>query len=87
MPLFKGLVDKLFRTRYDAAMNKDYITTDEAARLSGFTEQYIRKLIRTGKIEGQKVRRDWILSFASLEKFLETERRVGRPSTIDNPLK
>jgi excisionase family DNA binding protein len=87
MPLFKGLIDKLFRTRYDTAMNEDYMTTDEAAKLSGFTEQYIRKLIRQKRIDGQKVRRDWILSRSSLERFLATERPVGRPSTIDNPHK
>ena len=85
--LLKGLVDKLFRRSYDSAMNDDYITTDEAAKLSGFTEQYIRKMIREKRIEGQKVRRDWILSRGSLEKFLTPERRVGRPSTIDNPPK
>jgi excisionase family DNA binding protein len=87
MPSLKGLVDKLFRRSYDSTVNEDYITTDEAAKLSGFTEQYIRKMIREKRIEGQKVRRDWILSRASLERFLATERRVGRPSTIDNPPK
>jgi len=86
--MLKGLA-KLFRVRYDSAMNEDYITTEEAAKLSAFTEQYIRKLIRAKRIEGKKVRRDWLLSRASLEKFLATERRVGRPpsNTIDNPLK
>ena len=74
---------KLFRSRHDIAMNEDDITTDEAAKLSGFTEQYIRKLIRAGRLEGKKVRRDWILRRDSLLKFLATERKMGRPSTID----
>lgn len=82
-----SLLQKLFRRSYDSAMNEDYITTDEAARLSGFTEQYIRKLIRENRIEGKKVRRDWLLRRTSLEKFLATERKVGRPPTIDNPPK
>jgi len=80
--MLKRLIDKLFRTNYDSTMNEGYMTTDEAAKLSGFTEQYIRKLIREKKIQGEKVRRDWILSRDSLEKFLATERKVGRPPTI-----
>lgn len=79
-----NILQKLFRRRYDSAMNGDYITTDEAAKLSGFTEQYIRKMIREQRIEGKKLRRDWILKRDSLLKFLATERKVGRPA-IDNP--
>jgi hypothetical protein len=86
MPLFSALFDKLFRVSYDTAMNEDYITTDVAAKLSGFTEQYIRKLIRENKVDGRKIRRDWILRRDSLLKFLDSERKVGRPP-IDNPPK
>jgi excisionase family DNA binding protein len=32
----------------------DYITTDEAAKLTGYHREHIRRLIRRGKIRAQK---------------------------------
>jgi excisionase family DNA binding protein len=32
----------------------DHITTDEAAKLTGYTRQHIRRLIRQGKIKAEK---------------------------------
>ena len=32
----------------------DWITTQEARKISGFSEQYLRRLIRSGKLNGRK---------------------------------
>jgi excisionase family DNA binding protein len=89
----KGL-QKLFRISDNTprditevrTMTENYIDTREAAQLSGYTEQYMRKLVRLGRIQGKKIRRDWLLDRDSLKKFLATDRKVGRPS-VDKSIK
>ena len=72
--------------RYDMAEN--LIDTKEASLLSGFTESYMRKLVQRGIVKGRKVRRDWLINRESLEQFLASERKVGRPpSSIDKDSK
>ena len=44
----------------------DWITTAEAARLSGYNTAYLRELIRTGKVKAQKWGRDWQVDRAGL---------------------
>ena len=65
-------------------MTENLIDTKEASLLSGFTESYMRKLVQRGIVKGRKVRRDWLINRESLEQFLASERKVGRPaSSID----
>lgn len=52
----------------------DWLTTQEAAALAGYTQAHVRLLIRTGEIVGQKWGRDWQVSRESL---LAHVRRVG----------
>ena len=95
MPLVKGLA-KLLRmshntpdnTIQEQVMAEDLIDTKEASLLSGFTESYMRKLVQRGIVKGRKVRRDWLINRESLEQFLASERKVGRPpSSIDKDSK
>ncbi len=63
----------------------DWITTDEATRLSGYHPVYLRELIRAGKIKAKKWSRDWQVSRSSLlayvRKAAESEdRRRGAKS-------
>ena len=37
-------------------------TTYEASRLLGISERQIRTLLKQGKLDGQRVGRDWIIS-------------------------
>lgn len=38
----------------------DYITSAEAAKLLGFTPDYIRKMISQGKIKATKMGNSWV---------------------------
>lgn len=57
-------------------MVEDWITTQEAANLSGYHPNYLRKLIRAGEIHGRKWGQAWQISRASLLAYLETAKRL-----------
>ncbi|MDW8069391.1 MAG: helix-turn-helix domain-containing protein [Anaerolineae bacterium] len=45
---------------------QEWITTKEAARLAGYTAVYIRRLIRTKRVNAVKRGRDWLIDRVSL---------------------
>jgi DNA (cytosine-5)-methyltransferase 1 len=53
----------------------DYITSAEAAKQLGFSADYMRKLIRTGKLAGEKLGRNWIVQVEELKKI--TRQRIS----------
>lgn len=55
----------------------DWITTDEAARIALLHEEYIRALLRTGRIKGQKWGRSWQVSRKSLLTYLNRMSALG----------
>ncbi len=55
------------------------LSVKEAAARSGLSREYIRKLLQHGKIQGRKVIREWIISRESLDRFVASERKMGRP--------
>ena len=61
----------------DADLNREYITTSEAAKRSGLSNIYLAQLLRQGKLEGFRVAREWLIYVDSLEKFLATPRKSG----------
>jgi excisionase family DNA binding protein len=56
-----------------------YITTPEAAELSGLTKNYLTLLLRNGRLEGFRVgqAREWFIYTDSLETFLASKRKSG----------
>ena len=57
----------------------EWITTSEAVRLSGYNAEYIRRLIRTERIEARKFATVWQISRASLLAYIdETEQSVDK---------
>jgi len=65
-------------------MANDWISTDEAAELSGYHRDYIRQLIRQGKIQANRKGTMFWVNRASLLLFLQkakkakvTDRRHG----------
>jgi len=49
----------------------------EASRFSGFTPDFIRKLIRKGEIDGVKIGRNFLTTREAVQKYLDKERRPG----------
>jgi excisionase family DNA binding protein len=56
---------------------EEWLTTFEASRISNYELDYIRKLIRAGKIKGRKWGQSWQVSRQSLQEFLEERESQG----------
>lgn len=52
-------------------MEKEWITTKEAAELSGYHPEYLRELIRTQRINGRKFGPVWQVDKQDLLAYLE----------------
>jgi excisionase family DNA binding protein len=50
---------------------ENYIPVKAAAEYSGYSLQYLRRLLRLGKLEGIKIGQVWLIAMASFEAYLE----------------
>ena len=68
----------------------DYITTEEAADLSGYHVNYIRRIMRQGKIKGRKAGIVWLIERPSLLEYLAKVNALGTrrfgPGGMDKPI-
>jgi excisionase family DNA binding protein len=58
-------------------LNREYLTTSQAAERSGLSKNYLTQLLRKGTLEGLQVARDWLIYTDSLERFLGKPRKSG----------
>jgi excisionase family DNA binding protein len=58
-------------------MIDELITTAEAADISGYHQEYVRSLLKEGRIEGKKFGPIWQVSRTSLTKYLEKMEGKG----------
>jgi len=57
---------------------EEWLTSYEAARVSNYELDYIRKLIRAKKIVGRKWGQSWQVSRQSLIDFLSERENLGK---------
>ncbi|MCB2160471.1 helix-turn-helix domain-containing protein [bacterium] len=60
----------------------NHISVKAAADLSGYSLQYLRRLLRNGKLEGFKIGQVWLIEKTIFEAYLKkavqaTDRRFG----------
>jgi len=55
------------------------ISVTEAAKQSGVTVGYIRRMLIEGRIKGQKIGTFWAIDSRELARFIARPRRIGRP--------
>ncbi len=55
----------------------DWITTAEAVKLSGYTPEHIRRLIKLGAVKAQKWGREWQVSRKSLLAYVHKAEELG----------
>lgn len=56
----------------------DWITTTEAVSLTGYHVNYVRRLLKTGKVKSQKWGREWQVSRSSLLAYVQRVRNMGQ---------
>jgi len=59
-----------------------HITVQVAAEVTGYNIQYLRRLLRSGTLEGVKIGQMWLIDMESLEMYLKhveltSDRRCG----------
>ena len=55
-----------------------WLTVDEAAIMTGYHPETIRKLLREGRIAGRKVSIVWLIDRQSLIAYLEGVQAIGK---------
>ena len=59
-----------------------HVTVQAAAEVTGYNIQYLRRLLRSGKLEGIKIGQLWLIEMQYLETYLQlventSDRRCG----------
>jgi len=54
-----------------------WVTTLEASRLTGLSDSRIRQLLGKGLIKGRKMGPIWLVSSASLQKYISLDVKPG----------
>ena len=63
-------------------MTDEWITTTEAAKISGYHIEHVRRLLREGQINARKWGKEWMVDKNSLREYLEKEKKTGpKPSS------
>jgi len=66
-------------------ISEHYITVIGAAKLTGYNSQYLRRLLRNGKLAGIRIGQIWLILLESLEGYVDsmkaaTDLRCGPQS-------
>ena len=54
-----------------------WITTAEAAEMTGYTQIHFRQLARRGKLKACKIGRDWFLDKQAILDYVDQMRQLG----------
>jgi excisionase family DNA binding protein len=60
-----------------ATDSTDWLTVNEAAKLSGYNADHLRELIRDGKIKARKFSIVWMVDRESLLAYLSKQEKLG----------
>ena len=68
----------------------NHITVQAVAEVSGYSLQYIRRLLRCGKLVGLKIGQAWLIEKTAFEAYLDravqaTDRRFGAENYSSQP--
>ena len=61
-----------------ASREKRFLTTSEAAKLTGYAQDHIGLMLRIGKLVGEKPGRDWLIDPKSLTAYVKSKPKAGR---------
>ena len=58
--------------------NGEWLTVSEAAKLSGYDPEHIRRLVREGEIKAQKFSIVWMVHHESLLEYMKKAQTWGK---------
>jgi len=69
----------------------NHMAVQSAAEFTGYNVQYLRRLLRAGKLSGTKIGQVWLIKLASLEAYFQerdssSDRRCGPKSTVTDEM-
>ena len=56
----------------------ELISLAEAARRYGFSQEYLSRLARRGRLKAVKIARNWLTTPANVEEFIRSRQRRGK---------
>lgn len=69
------------RDKPDTTLGEDaasqLLSLAEAAKLSGLSQDHLRRLVGSGLLWGTKIGRNWVTTAEAVRAYLETDRRPG----------
>ncbi len=57
---------------------KDFITTEEAARILNYHVEHVRKLMREGGLKGEKMGTAWLVLKESVESYIKDTEGLNK---------
>ena len=66
------------RQAQDGANGGEWLTVNEAAKLSGYNPEHITRLIRDGEIKARKFSIVWMVDRKSLEGYVKKAQSWGK---------
>src|SRR5680860_507980 len=64
----------------------DFLTLKEASKHTGYNQDYLGQLVRTGKIDGHKVGKSWVVEKPSLVDYLASTGKTPTDKSMCVPL-
>lgn len=71
---------------HNVDLNREYITTPEAAKRAGLSREYLTILLKKGTLEGFQLSREWFIYADSLQQFLAKPRKSGPKGPRKKPI-
>jgi len=57
---------------------RDFVTTEEAARILEFHVEHVRRLLREGDLQGEKIGSAWLVLKKSVEEYVEKNKELSK---------
>lgn len=74
------LVPIMYTTGMIKMLDGKWLTLEETARLTGYTDGYLRRLLRNGELSGKKFSaRLWLVDMKSAKELASKPHTIGRP--------
>lgn len=54
-----------------------WVSTQEAAQKTGYSAEYIRRLVRRGTLQGMRIGRDWFVNLAAALEYRRAMDALG----------